>query len=115
MTLLTGYWPRPELTSEETFVWGRQLAECEDVAVATQVIDALALSGRESRPSAGRFMADYLGRIPRGQPGKPEFPEIEAAPDDRSPEEHRAAIRACAREGRGPLVADLRETVEGVS
>ena len=64
LRLVTAYWPVPEMGDDEIDVWARTLAglEFED---ASDVAELIASSGRDRRPGAGEFMAEYRARTAR--------------------------------------------------
>jgi hypothetical protein len=112
LRLLSGYWPSPALSQDEIDVWMRQLAQCEDVQLATQIIDGLARTGRDFRPNAGQFAAEYTARRPRfPRVGSEAVAALEVTTEDKTPEEWMADAREKLRVSDGPLVKDLARTI----
>ncbi len=81
LRLVCGYWPNPVMTDDEIRVWTRTLAQCSDAQLAAKTVDGLALSGRDFRPTAGRFAGEYHASQ-RAPSDFPELPASSLTPED---------------------------------
>lgn len=120
--LLAGYWPNPEMGEDEIRVWMRQLTPlechrhdpCEDgcaINLSARIIDGLASTGRDFRPTAGQFVSEYSARAPRFKGTPINAPELEVTTEHLPPEEWQKRMRKELAEGHGPLAAPLLRSI----
>lgn len=112
LSMVAGYWPRPELSDSETDAWNLELLPREyELGVA--VVRALANSGREFRPGAGRFASEYEARRRLDEMSAESVPAIEGPA--MSPKLGVAMLReALANAEKGPLTEEFADVVADV-
>lgn len=111
LRLLAGHWPNPALGEDEVRVWTRTLAQRE-MATSVRVIDMLAATGRQWRPTDGEFLAEYRHALPRSAPiDRETAPELPVTTEKRSREEWRDLIKKQLASANGPMVHPLAKAV----
>lgn len=98
--MIVGYWPSPAMSADEVDVWIKHLAPL-DFEDASDVIEMVATAGRQFRPGAGEFVAEYRQKTARPAG----FP---AQRSDGSTAELEAPRNAC---GHSPNVVACKESV----
>jgi hypothetical protein len=104
LRLLTGYWPHPQMSDDETALWALTLTT-RDFDLSTRTIKALADQGRAFRPNASEFTAAYrnfAAHAPRPPLDLSDLPELEETHEQHSVTEWRAIIRKQLHDSPGP-------------